>query len=153
MDCLQVKIAVEFDHRIFFTRDAFGAENLLLRDLLRADAPPNEALVFVDNGLAQAQPGLVARVESYMRTHALALAAPPLVVVGGEAVKNDPQQIELALAKIEQHHLSRHSFILAIGGGAMLDAIGFAAAIAHRGVRLVRMPSTALAQADAGIGV
>ena len=40
-----------------------------------------------------------------------------------------------------------------MGGGAFLDAIGFAAAIAHRGVRLIRMPSTTLSQADAGVGV
>ena len=35
----------------------------------------------------------------------------------------------------------------------MLDAVGFAAAIAHRGIRLVRLPTTTLAQADSGVGV
>ena len=35
----------------------------------------------------------------------------------------------------------------------MLDTVGFAAATAHRGVRLIRMPTTVLAQNDAGIGV
>jgi len=34
-----------------------------------------------------------------------------------------------------------------------LDAVGFAAAIAHRGLRLIRIPTTTLAQADSGIGV
>ena len=49
--------------------------------------------------------------------------------------------------------MCRQSFVLAIGGGAVLDAVGYAAAIAHRGVRLIRMPTTVLAQNDAGVGV
>ena len=42
---------------------------------------------------------------------------------------------------------------MVVGGGAVLDAVGFAAAIAHRGIRLVRLPTTTLAQADSGVGV
>src|SRR6187402_1345070 len=41
----------------------------------------------------------------------------------------------------------------AVGGGAVLDAAGFAAAIFHRGVRHIRCPTTVLAQADSGVGV
>jgi 3-dehydroquinate synthase len=40
-----------------------------------------------------------------------------------------------------------------IGGGAVLDAVGFATATFHRGVRHVRCPSTVLAQNDSGVGV
>jgi 3-dehydroquinate synthase len=42
---------------------------------------------------------------------------------------------------------------MAIGGGAVLDAVGFATATAHRGLRLLRLPTTTLAQNDAGVGV
>jgi len=42
---------------------------------------------------------------------------------------------------------------VAIGGGAVLDAIGLVAATTHRGVRHVRVPTTVLAQNDSGIGV
>ena len=49
--------------------------------------------------------------------------------------------------------LDRRSYVIVIGGGAVLDAVGFAAAIAHRGIRLVRLPTTTLAQADSGVGV
>ncbi|MCL4503055.1 MAG: 3-dehydroquinate synthase, partial [Deltaproteobacteria bacterium] len=41
----------------------------------------------------------------------------------------------------------------AIGGGALIDTVGFAAATAHRGVRLIRVPTTVLSQADAAVGV
>jgi 3-dehydroquinate synthase len=49
--------------------------------------------------------------------------------------------------------LDRRSYVVVIGGGAVLDAVGFAAAIAHRGIRLVRLPTTTLSQGDSGIGV
>ena len=54
---------------------------------------------------------------------------------------------------MNDQRIDRHSSVIAIGGGAMLDVVGFAAAITHRGVRLIRMPTTVLAQNDAGIGV
>ena len=43
--------------------------------------------------------------------------------------------------------------MIAIGGGALLDVAGLAAATAHRGLRLVRIPTTTLSQADSGVGV
>ena len=49
--------------------------------------------------------------------------------------------------------IDRQSFAIAIGGGAVLDAVGFAAAIFHRGVRHIRCPTTVLAQDDSGVGV
>jgi 3-dehydroquinate synthetase len=50
-------------------------------------------------------------------------------------------------------HLDRQSFVIALGGGSVLDMIGFAVSIVHRGLRLVRLPTTTLAQSDAGVGV
>ena len=49
--------------------------------------------------------------------------------------------------------MCRQSFVIAIGGGSVLDMVGFGASLVHRGVRLVRMPTTVLAQNDAGVGV
>ena len=73
---------------------------------------------------------------------------------GGEAVKADDSLGPRSLGScIDAAHLDRHSYVLAIGGGAFLDAVGFAAATAHRGVRLVRFPTTTLSQDDSGVGV
>ena len=49
--------------------------------------------------------------------------------------------------------MCRHSYVIVIGGGAALDMVGFAAATAHRGLRLIRFPTTSLSQGDAGVGV
>ena len=75
------------------------------------------------------------------------------IVPGGEEIKNDIHILEQMLKVFHAHDLDRRSYVVAIGGGAMLDAVGFAAAIAHRGLRLIRLPTTTLAQADSGIGV
>ncbi|MDP9324493.1 MAG: 3-dehydroquinate synthase, partial [Acidobacteriota bacterium] len=86
-------------------------------------------------------------------TNAIALSAPILVVAGGESVKNDRRHVERILEAINGASLCRHSYLVAVGGGAVLDAAGFAAATAHRGIRLIRVPTTVLSQDDSGMGV
>lgn len=143
-------------HRVFFTRNAFIPTNPLLADVLGGSGlAPGRVLVTIDDGLAQAQPALPARIEAWFesRPGPFTLAAPPLALPGGEAAKNSWVLVSEVLATIEQLRLCRHSYVLAVGGGAHLDVVGFAAAIAHRGLRHVRLPSTTLAQADSGVGV
>ena len=77
----------------------------------------------------------------------------PIVVPGGEAIKNDVRGLEEMLRAFNDDDLDRRSYVVVLGGGAVLDAVGFAAAIAHRGIRLVRLPTTTLAQGDSGVGV
>lgn len=145
MDELDLSFSVTFRHRILFAEDAFAPSNTCLNRLF-ADA---KVLCVVDAGLASANPGLVAGILA----RGLNLTRPPLVLAGGEACKHDPAEAAAISAAIAEDGICRHSFILAIGGGAFLDLVGFVAATAHRGVRLVRMPTTTLGQADAGVGV
>lgn len=145
MDELDLNFSVTFRHRILFTEDAWAPSNRCLADLLG----PAKVLCVVDAGLAAANPGLVARIAA----RGLNLTRAPLILAGGEACKHDPAAVESLMAAIAMDGICRHSFVLAVGGGAFLDLVGFVAATAHRGVRLVRMPSTTLGQADAGVGV
>jgi len=48
--------------------------------------------------------------------------------------------------------LTRTDVVVAVGGGVVTDTAGFAAAVYHRGVPLVHVPTTLLAQVDAAIG-
>jgi 3-dehydroquinate synthase len=147
---------VRYHYPVCFTRDAFAPANPVLADLLRA-APGERprVLVALDAGLAAARPGLPDQVQRYALAHAdaLELACPPWIVQGGESAKNDPVDVERFYRLVADAGICRHSYVVAAGGGAMLDAIGYAAATAHRGIRLVRMPSTVLGQNDAGVGV
>jgi 3-dehydroquinate synthase len=154
MSVIQRSIQVNWQLRVFFTEDVFAPANLILKTVL-IDTVPRKALVVIDESLVQAQPDLGRRIEGYFAAHSggLQLVCPPIVIQGGEGAKNSPALIAEIHAHIDRHHLDRHSYLLAVGGGALLDVAGFAAAIAHRGVRHVRLPTTTLSQADSGVGV
>jgi 3-dehydroquinate synthase len=156
MRTIRQEFQVSYSYPVTFTRDLFGPDNTVLADLMRQSGRElNRALVVIDSEVARLTPGLLERIGKYAQTHAsvLEFVAPPFQVRGGEICKHEPLEVERIHALVERHRLCRHSFIIAIGGGAVLDAVGYAAATAHRGVRLIRLPSTVLAQNDAGVGV
>ena len=157
MSVIQRSIKVGWPVRVFFTEDVFAPANLVLKTALDDNSlnASRKALVVLDESLAQAQPELARRIEEYFAAHAdsLKLAGPPLVIEGGERAKNSPIHVAEIHSQIDRHHIDRHSYLIAVGGGALLDAAGFAAATAHRGIRHVRIPTTTLSQADSGIGV
>jgi 3-dehydroquinate synthase len=152
---LDTRIELSFPHRVRFTRGAFSFENPILPDLLEPTAEGvARAAVFIDSGVADAWPGLAGSIICLFGTHPrLRLASPPVVLPGGEAIKNDPAHLRTILDAIHEARLCRRSYAIVIGGGGVLDAVGYAAAIAHRGVRLVRFPTTTLSQDDSGVGV
>ncbi len=156
MRLIERTIQVQFRHQVHFTDGVFDAENSLLRDVLCGDrkGSASKALVVVDETLAAAQPALISRIEAYFKRHnALTLVCAPLVIEGGERAKNSYFHVSEIHSLVEKHHVDRHSYIIAVGGGALLDVVGLAAATAHRGVRHVRIPTTTLSQDDSGVGV
>jgi 3-dehydroquinate synthase len=157
MQPIHQRFDVGFRYAVHFTEDAFAPANATLVEALgeRSTPGPARALIALDEGARLAHPALKGAIEAYARAHADALewVAPPLAVPGGEAAKNDPAVVDRLLRAIKSARLCRHSYVVAVGGGAALDAIGYAAAIAHRGLRLIRMPTTVLAQCDSGVGV
>lgn len=157
MSVIQRSIQVGWQLRVFFTEDVFAPANPVLKNVLGDDTgtASGKALVVLDESLAQAQPDLARRVEEYFSIHtdSVKLAAPPLAIEGGERAKNSSIHVAEIHSHLDRHHIDRHSYLIAVGGGALLDLAGFAAATAHRGIRHVRLPTTTLSQADSGIGV
>ncbi len=150
-------LTVRFAYPVLFTRGMFQTDNGVLADLLAPAASPRQArvLAVIDDGVHAATPELERRIATYFAAYAgrLELAAAPLVVPGGERAKSDPALISHVHERLFGLGFDRHGYLLAVGGGAMLDAVGYAAALFHRGLRLVRAPTTVLAQDDAGVGV
>lgn len=147
---------VPFTHRLRFTERVFDAGNEVLPALLERDERgPARVMVVLDEGLAAATPGLWHEAERFLRSHPgrITAAGPIVMVPGGEVCKNDPKVLQGILEAMHRERLCRRSYVLVVGGGAVLDVVGYAAAVFHRGVRLVRVPSTTLAQADSGVGV
>jgi len=156
-DVYHQRIDVRFDYPVYFARDVLAPGDPLLASVFdRLDEQRiGRVAVFVDAGLAEAQGDIIERIKDYFhaRIRTLELASGPTLVPGGEGAKNGWEPIRKILWTAGNIHLDRQSYVLGIGGGAMLDAVGFAASLVHRGVRMVRMPTTVLAQNDAGVGV
>jgi 3-dehydroquinate synthase len=154
---LHQEIRVNFRYGVYFTEDVLAPDNPLLAGIM-ADGGgefPRKVLFVVDNGLHQHHPRLLEDIAGYLGhySHHLRLACSPLLVPGGEQVKNETLPVSQVRRAIHANGLCRHSFVVAAGGGAVIDMTGYAAATAHRGVRLIRLPTTVMAQADASIGV
>ncbi len=150
-------VDVTYRYPVIFTTEVFAADNTVLADVCgrNATGDASRALVIVDQGIGEAFPTLVAEVVAYFERHpdTLRLVRPPMVVSGGEEVKNDHATVDAIQQAINAGGIDRHNFVIVVGGGAVLDMAGFAAGTAHRGVRLIRIPTTVLSQNDSGVGV
>jgi 3-dehydroquinate synthase len=155
---LEREFKVPYVQRVLFTRGVFDEDNTTLRELLlraQEHARSVKVLAFIDSDVADANPDLVSLLARYAAAHAdvLKLAAPPVILQGGEACKNDFELVQQCWQAINDAGIDRHSQVFVIGGGAVLDLACFAAATAHRGIRHVRFPTTTLSQGDGGVGV
>ena len=154
METIHQTFSVPFEYSVHFTEKLFDKNNALFADIV---TNPRILKVYfvVDQGVVDSHPSLINQLRDYADAYSncFELVADPLVVPGGEAVKNDNTYLEQIIGASNAYAIDRHSFIVAIGGGALLDMVGFGAAIAHRGIRHIRIPTTVLAQNDSGIGV
>ncbi len=151
---VDIDFSVPFRHRLRFTQDCFGGDWSEVAKLFETEEGPARVQIWIDRGVSDADLAIVDRIQRCINaTPAIILTRPPQTLVGGEQIKTSDSSIEHLLRAIHDDGLDRRNYILAIGGGAILDAVGFAAAIAHRGIRLIRFPTTTLAQADSGVGV
>jgi 3-dehydroquinate synthase len=154
---LAVSFAVPFRYAVHFTEGVFEPHNRVFVDAVSRLEPSrrHRLLVVVDDGVERAHPGLLGGLNRYVEAHAdaLSLACEPVVVPGGEQSKNDPAIVAHLHERMAAVGLDRQSFCVVVGGGAVQDMAGFAAATCHRGVRVVRLPSTVLGQNDSGVGV
>lgn len=156
-DIHEQAFALRYKYPVYFTRDCFDPANPCVRRALTRleDSKRHRVALFVDEGVALACPALLPRIAHYSRIHAdaMELVGDVVIVPGGEAIKNQHDHVEHILKNLSARRIDRQSYAASVGGGAMLDAVGFAAAIFHRGVRHIRCPTTVLAQNDSGVGV
>jgi 3-dehydroquinate synthase len=157
MDTLLEKVTVSYEYPIYFTVDVFspGNDTLVTAISRREPVRQHRVLAVVEQAVVQAWPRLPGDIRRYAERHGerLTLVADPLVIEGGEAVKNDISPLCDLLSQLHTYGMDRHSFVVTVGGGALLDMTGYAAATVHRGLRMVRVPTTVLAQNDSGVGV
>jgi len=156
MKTIQQKIKVPFEYPVHFTHGVFHADNPLLADCVNCNtAKPSRVMLIIDEGIINADATFLSQIEAWFESYRqrVVQVRKPMIVTGGENAKNGWSSVREIMTCAGLAHLDRQSYVIAIGGGAVLDMSGFAASLVHRGLRFVRLPSTVLAQNDAGIGV
>ena len=153
---LQQSFQVQFEYKVFFTEQLFDIANPLFRDYLKSQQTDSrKKLLFVlDQGVADHHPDLQTQIKASLgEIPSFSLVENMLLIPGGEQSKNDQQAFDKITEAVHQYGIDRHSYIVVIGGGSLLDIAGYAAAVSHRGIRHIRIPTTVLSQNDSGIGV
>jgi len=159
MPSFRQSFSVPYTFDLHVTRDCFAPDNdTLVRAMKpsRENGRPVRALVYIDEGTLRQNPKLVQQIHVWFAAHeadGVQLAAAPETVTGGEVLKNDLAIVDKVGRAAFDNGICRHSYVIIIGGGAVLDAVGFGASLVHRGIRQIRLPTTVLAQCDAGLGV
>ena len=151
---IEQTFAVPFRYQVCFLEGIFDLTNPLLANFLD-NGKKAKAFFVVDSGVTNAFPNLLNDIRKYADAYQdkFILSAEPLIVEGGEISKNDEATFKKIVDATSIFGIDRHSYIVGIGGGAVLDMVGFAAAISHRGIRHIRIPTTVLSQNDSGVGV
>lgn len=151
------RFTVDFEYPVYFTERLFALTNpAFLHAITRLEPEKRHRFaVFLDDGVASCWPTLATDIVAYADRYAtqLELLAAPEPVPGGERAKNMPELVTRLKRRLLDLGIDRHSYVVAIGGGAVLDTVGYVAATTHRGVRHIRVPTTVLAQNDSGVGV
>jgi 5-deoxy-5-amino-3-dehydroquinate synthase len=136
-----VIVTVELDERSY---DVVLAEDARdeLASLIATRAPKAKVAAFVTSASLSEQPWFDLR--SGLEQHVL-------TVPDGEAAKT-LASFESLCEQLAELQLSRDDVIVGIGGGAVTDLAGFAAATYLRGIALVQVPTSLVGQVDAAIG-
>lgn len=157
MNYLQQSFTIKFEYKVFFTSGLFSPVNPLFNDFLNGISTGNNSrkiLFVIDQGFIDAGNDVITEIRAYFKVHHSVELVPEIILVpGGEIVKNDIAYFDRILEAVNTCKIDRHSYIAAIGGGSVLDLVGYVAAVSHRGIRHIRIPTTVLSQNDSGIGV
>lgn len=156
MSYLQQSFSVKFEYKISFTSSLFDTGNAVLSNFFKEQPSTGLQKIFfvIDAGVTNAHPNLITAIKTYFNQYNEVQLAPDILIVpGGEAAKNDTSLFNQIVEAVNVYGIDRHSYIAAIGGGAVLDLVGYAAAVSHRGIKHIRIPTTVLSQNDSGIGV
>lgn len=163
-DCVQgeqtlyQRFAVPFEYPVYFTRSLLrDPENMTLRHAISRREPNrrHRFVAVIDRKFLAANPDMFEGFYEYAAHHrdVLELVASPYLLEGGERIKDDYDAVYHLQSWLHDMHIDRQSCVVIVGGGSVLDMAGYAAATAHRGIRVVRVPTTVLAQNDSGVGV
>jgi 3-dehydroquinate synthase len=149
-DSIDKTFSVSWVHRLRFTDDAFAKNDSV--ETILDELKPTKLMIVLDEGIQDTNKPFMKSLESWFDQQTIPVFE-PIVVQGGEVAKNKMEVVSSIFDAVDSFGICRKSCVLVIGGGAVLDAAGYASSVAHRGIPIIRMPSTTLSQCDSGVGV
>lgn len=148
---INLNFSVSYNFNAYFRRGIL-ADAVFFEKLL-ANSSNSKIIIFVEDKVAYLFPDKIHTLSAiFAKLPTIELVSLPIIMPGGEKNKNIDTTLDIC-KKIHKFGLCRHSYVVALGGGAFIDTICFAASIAHRGVRQIRFPTTVVSQCDSGLGV
>ena len=134
-----------------FVEDIFGESSVLadtLKKVTGSDKP--RILLVADMNVVHHIDGIGTKIGKYINEHNISLAGSPVVLAGSEKIKTDKLQSALrVVSAILDTKLGVADCVVALGGGAILDVVGYAASQVRGGISVVRVPTTPAAMMDA----
>ena len=129
--------------QIFFNKNIFLKKNIT--QILKPITKKNPVFVFVDKNLYQKM-----NLKLYCKKLEKELGAEVFSIKGGEQVKS-LSYFKKYIDRIFSSGVTANSFIIAIGGGTIIDLAGYISSVIYRGINFISIPTTLLASADAAI--
>lgn len=118
--------------------DVFGANETLAKTLTS-----HRFLIVADQNVVSHVDSIGKRIGAYVQANGLKLAGAPVVLAGGERIKMDDfRSAMLVLEAMYAAELEEGDFILALGGGTILDVVGWVTAQYPENVGVIRVPTT-----------
>jgi 3-dehydroquinate synthase len=139
------------DSYIKIQKDVFDSENDALAKTMRevAKSSSPRVLIVADLNVVQRTQQLGVKIGKYFNEHGIQIAGAPAIIGGGEKIKSDDHATFFSVVSaIAESKIGINDIILAIGGGAVLDVVLYAAAQMRGGINCIIIPTTPASMVD-----
>ena len=130
---------------LFKLLNIFSKNNILFSDFLKQGIQSDskqKILFIIDSEVVEHHPQLSTDIDNYFSAFTeIQLVSKKIIIPGGEVAKNEEKHFKKVVDAININGIDRHSYVVAIGGGSVLDLVGYAAAVSHRGIKHIRIPT------------
>lgn len=141
-----VEAVKQVKYRVISTRGIFDVDNpLLAKDCGRG--PAQRSLVIIDSKVSELYGD---RVRAYFTHHGITAT---LVAIRADETVKQWDSVSRVVEAMNEFRIDRREPVVAVGGGMLLDIVGFAASVYRRGTPYLRVPTTLIGLVDAGVGV
>lgn len=133
----------KFSYDVIFEENIFNKKNPLIRQVTK-----DRKLIIVISETVEKL--YFKKILEYFRSNHLDFSV--LKIKTGEENKT-LQNVEVIIDFCNQNNADRKTILIGIGGGILLDIVGFAASMVRRKIDYIRIPTTLVGQIDAGVGI